>query len=629
MSRKQKKVTLRLILAAVLTALVWLLSAKGLISSWFFLVPYLVIGYDVLWSAARNVVHGQVFDEQFLMTIATLGAFATAEHVEAVAVMLFYQLGELFQSIAVGRSRKSIAALMDIRPDYAVVLRNGEETEVSPEEVELGEVLLIKPGEKIPLDGKVLEGTTAVNTAALTGESLPVDKEPGDTVISGSINLTGVIKMRAESRYEESTVAKILELVENSAEKKAKTEAFITRFARYYTPCVVIGALLLAVLPPLLFGQEWNAWIHRGLIFLVVSCPCALVVSVPMSFFGGIGGASRQGILIKGSNYLETLAKVNTLVFDKTGTLTEGKFAVETVKAVGMTETELLQMAAAAESYSEHPVAESIALAGKLAAEKASAEEKEGAFAELRSRVKEVQELAGKGLRAVIDGKAWCFGNSKLMQQQGISLPEIQEPGTVVHCACDGEYRGYILVSDRIKPDSQKALADLKALGIRETVMLTGDSDVAAKAAGRQLGVDRIYSQLLPAQKVEQVEALLAEGRRVAFVGDGINDAPVLARADVGIAMGAMGSDAAIESADIVLMDDKLSKLPAAIRLARKTMAIVKQNIWFALLVKGVILLLSAFGYANMWMAVFGDVGVMVIAILNAMRILVTKRKEG
>ena len=613
MSRKQKTVLARIIISAVLCVVAGLLPIDGVWKLLAFSVPYLVIGYDVLWGAVRNIIHGQVFDEQFLMAIATLGAFAIEDYPEAAAVMLFYQVGELFQSIAVGKSRKSISALMDICPEYAVVLRDGEEVTVPPEEVGIGEVLIIKPGEKIPLDGEITEGSTTVNTAALTGESLPVDKTVGDRVISGTINLSGVIKVKAQSLYEESTVSKILELVENSAEKKAKAENFITRFARYYTPCVVIGAVLLAVIPPLFFSQEWSMWINRALIFLVVSCPCALVVSVPLSFFGGIGGASRDGILIKGANYLETLSKVDTVVFDKTGTLTKGTFAVNAIHPQNMTEAQLLDIAAAAESYSTHPVGESIVAAHKGHIDK--------------TRIGEVEELAGMGLRAVIDGKTFFVGNGALMDKVGAGWHDCHLAGTVIHIAESSEYLGHIVINDEIKPDSKVAVAGLKELGIKNTVMLTGDTERVAKSVGEEVGVDSVCAKLLPAQKVEKVEELLSQGCKTAFVGDGINDAPVLTRADVGIAMGALGSDAAIESADIVLMDDKPSKLPSAIRISRKTMRIVRQNIVFALAVKAIILVLGAFGIANMWTAVFGDVGVMVIAILNAMRAMSKVKK--
>ena len=614
MTRRQKKTLYRILAAALLTLVAALLPAEGLWKALAFVVPYLVIGCDVLWSALRNIAHGQVFDEKFLMAIATLGAFAIGEYPEAAAVMLFYQIGEFFQSVAVGRSRKSIAALMDIRPDYANVLRHGEEQQVDPEEVAVGETILVKPGEKIPLDGIVLEGSSSVNTAALTGESLPVDKTVGEQVVSGSINLTGLLKIRTESAYAESTVARILELVENSAEKKSRIENFITRFARWYTPLVVVSALLLALIPPLFFHGVWSDWIRRALIFLVVSCPCALVVSVPLSFFGGLGGASRDGILIKGANYMEMLDKVDTMVFDKTGTLTQGRFAVDAIHPAEISEEELLDIAAAAESYSSHPVAESVVKAH------------EGDID--RSRIGEVKELAGMGIQAQVDGRSFYVGNGKLMDQVGAAWHECHLPGTVIHIAEDSRYMGHIVISDQLKPDAAEAIRKLKARGVTETVMLTGDTEKVAKAVAEQLGVDRVYAGLLPAQKVEQVEKLLAEGRRVAFVGDGINDAPVLSRADVGIAMGAMGSDAAIESADIVLMDDKPSRLPLAKKIARRTMRIVHENIVFALAVKFGILFLSAAGLTNMWWAVFGDVGVLILAILNAMRCLLRVKDD-
>ena len=607
MTRRQKKTLLRIVLAGLLLLAAALLPVQGLWKALAYAVPWLIIGYDVLWDALRNILHGQVFDEKFLMALATVGAFAIGEYPEAAAVMLFYQIGEWFQSIAVGRSRKSIAALMDIRPEFAVVLRSGEEQEVAPEEVAVGETILIRPGERVPLDGTVLEGASSLNTAALTGESLPVDVLPGDRVVSGSINLTGLLRVRAESAYENSTVARILELVENSAEKKAKVEGFITRFARWYTPCVVIGALLLALVPPL-FAGNWSGWIHRALIFLVVSCPCALVVSVPLSFFGGIGGASRSGILIKGANDLETLASVDTVAFDKTGTLTRGVFQVDAVHPRELDPAALLDIAAAAESHSTHPVAESIAAA-------------HGGHID-PSRLGHVKELAGLGLEAVVDGDTFYVGNGKLMERVGADWHECHLPGTVVHLSRGAEYLGHIVVNDSLKPDAASAIAALKSLGVKRAVLLTGDRQKVAQAVAEQLGVDQVCAELLPEQKVQEVERLLQSGAKLAFVGDGINDAPVLARADVGIAMGAMGSDAAIESADVVLMDDKPSRLPLAVRIARKTMGIVRQNIAFALGVKFLILILGALGIADMWLAVFGDVGVLILAILNAMRCL-------
>lgn len=608
LTRKQKKMLWRIIAAAVLTVVAALLPLEGLWRGAAFMLPYLIAGYDVLWSAVRNIAHGQIFDEEFLMGIATLGAIGIAEYPEAAGVMIFYQVGELFQSIAVGRSRKSIAALMDIRPESATVIRNGQELSLSPEEVEIGETVIVRPGEKIPLDGTVIEGHSSLDTAALTGESLPVDCAEGDRVISGSINLSGLITMRADSRYCDSTVARILELVENSSEKKARVENFITRFSRVYTPCVVAGAVLLALLPPLLFGQVWSVWLERALIFLMVSCPCALVVSVPMSFFGGIGGASRQGILIKGASYMEVLAKVKTVVMDKTGTLTQGRFQVEAVHPEKVDEGTLLEIAATAESYSNHPVAESIIRAHGRDIDK--------------SRLGEVTELAGMGLSAEVDGKLYYVGNGRLMDKVGANWHECHLSGTVIHVSQQSEYMGHILINDAIKPEAAAAIKELRALGVETTVMLTGDREEIARTVGEKLGIDRVCAGLLPGQKVEQVESLLGEGK-LAFVGDGINDAPVLTRADVGIAMGALGSDAAIESADIVLMDDKLSKLPLAMRIARRTMRIVRQNIVFALGVKAVILLLGALGLADMWIAMFGDVGVMVLAVLNAMRVMI------
>lgn len=605
MSGKQKKKLLRILLAAALTLIAALLPLEGGWRLAAFAIPYLAAGWDVLWDAARNIAHGQLFDEQFLMGIATLGAFAVGEYPEAAGVMIFYQVGELFQSIAVGRSRRSIAALMDIRPDYAVVLREGEALRLSPEEVRAGELILVRPGEKIPLDGEITKGRSSVDAAALTGESLPVDRAEGDQVISGSVNLSGPLEIRVSGSYAESTVARILELVENASEKKARAENFITRFARVYTPCVVAAAALLALVPPLLFQGSWGVWINRALIFLMVSCPCALVVSVPLSFFGGIGGASRQGILIKGAGFMETLAGVKTLVFDKTGTLTQGVFAVEAVHPEAVSEEELLDIAAAAERYSAHPVAESIIQAHGGDIDK--------------SRLGAVEELAGLGLRAELDGRQCFVGNGALMDRVGVVWHECELAGTVVHVAVDGRYMGHIVISDRVKPEAAQALAELKRLGVRSTVMLSGDREQVARAVGERLGLDRVYGGLLPEMKVEKVEALLPEGT-LAFVGDGVNDAPVLARADVGIAMGAMGSDAAIESADIVLMDDRLMKLPLAVKISRRTMAIVRQNIALALGVKAVILALGALGYAGMWAAIFGDVGVMVVAVLNAMR---------
>lgn len=609
MSRKQKKKLIRIIVAAVLLVVISFLSFDNIIMLFLYIVPYLVVGWDVVFSAVRNIIHGQLFDEQFLMALATIGAFGSGEYREAVAVMLFYQIGELFQGIAVGKSRKSIASLMDIRPDSAVVIRDGAEIKVSPEEVQKGETIIVRPGEKIPLDGTVLTGSTTVNTAALTGESLPRDIEEGGKVISGSVNLTGVITVKTESLYAESTVAKILDLVENSSAKKAKTENFITRFAKYYTPCVVAAALALAFIPPLIVGN-FGEWIQRALIFLVVSCPCALVISVPLSFFGGIGGASRKGILVKGSNYMEVLSKVGTVVFDKTGTLTKGSFTVTAIHPEKLSEDELLDVAAAAESYSNHPIAESI-----IAAHKGHIDQ---------SRIGEVKEHAGMGIEAVIDGRNIFAGNGKLMDMAGARWHNCHIDGTVIHISEGSCYLGHIVISDEIKPDSKEALKELKKLGVAKTVMLTGDRKEIAASVGKTLGLDEVHAELLPDGKVKAVESLIKEGRTLAFVGDGINDAPVLARADLGVAMGAMGSDAAIEAADLVLMDDKPSKLPDAIKIARKTMRIVWQNIVFSLIVKAAVLILAALGFANMWLAIFADVGVTVLAILNAMRAMKT-----
>ena len=612
MTHKQKKSLIRILASGALLIAAALIPAEGLLKFAIFLVPYLVIGYDVLWSAIRNILHGQVFDENFLMALATVGAFGVSEYAEAVAVMLFYQVGELFQSIAVGKSRKSIAALMDIKPDHAVVLRCGNEVTVAPEDVQIGETIVVRPGEKIPLDGVITDGATTVNTAALTGESVPRDYEKGDNIISGAVNLSSRIEARVTSAYAESTVARILDLVENASSRKAKAENFITRFARVYTPCVVIAAALLAVVPPLLFRGAWSEWINRALIFLVVSCPCALVISVPLSFFGGIGGASRRGILIKGGNYMETLSEVKTVAFDKTGTLTRGNFVVTAVHPTDMSEAELLDVAALAESYSNHPIAASIvrAHAGHID----------------KSRIGEITELAGRGIRAVIDGKTVYAGNSKLMDEAGAKWHDCStHVGTVIHIAIGDAYCGHIVIADEIKPDAAAAIALLKAAGVTKTVMLTGDVDKVGRSVGDALKIDEIHTSLLPEQKTGVVEKLLETkqpGTALAFVGDGINDAPVLSRADIGIAMGAMGSDAAIEAADVVLMDDKPSKVAEAIEIAVKTMRIVHENIVFALAVKAVVLLLGALGIANMWIAVFADVGVSVIAILNAMRAL-------
>ena len=619
LTRKQKKMLYRIIAAGILLA-----AAAGITHftdlPWWanlliYVVPYVVSGYDVLKTAVVNLLHGQVFDEKFLMMVATVGAFGAGEYPEASAVMLFYQVGELFQSIAVGRSRKSISNLMDIRPDSATVIRDGEEITVSPDEVEVGELIVIRPGEKIPLDGIVEDGTSSVNTAALTGESAPVDVAYSDNVISGTVNLTGVLKVKTTSTFGESTVSKILELVENSSEKKAKVENFITKFARWYTPCVVIAALLLAVIPPVILGigswDVWKTWLVRACVFLVVSCPCALVVSVPLSFFGGIGGAAKEGILIKGANYMETLAEINTVVFDKTGTLTKGIFAVEDIHPNLISTEELLDLAAECESFSSHPVAQSIVRA-------------HGGHIE-KERIGEVKEIAGKGIEAVIDGKRYYCGNGGLMDMCGAEWHDCHLTGTIIHIAQDKEYLGHIVINDEMKEDSASAIAALKNIGVKRLVMLTGDKEKVAANVAEKLGLTEYHAELLPADKVTWVEKLLEQGGKLAFTGDGINDAPVLMRADLGIAMGAMGSDAAIESADVVLMDDKPTGIVKAVLIARKTMRIVKENVFFALFVKAVILVLGAVGIANMWLAVFGDVGVLILAILNAVRAMKTK----
>ena len=633
MTQKQKRTLGRIFLSAALLAAarllptLWLPGALPLVSvshaaqdgsaafslaPWaLYLVPYLLIGWDVLWKAVRNIAHGQIFDENFLMALATVGAFGTGEYAEAVFVMLFYQVGELFQSYAVGKSRKSITALMDIRPDCANVERDGALLQVDPDEVEVGDTIVIKAGERVPLDGVILEGRSTLDTAALTGESLPREAEAGDDVISGCINLSGLLKVRVTKSFEESTVAKILDLVENAAGKKAKAENFITKFARYYTPSVVAAAVLLAVLPPLLGDGDWSKWFHQALVFLVISCPCALVISVPLSFFGGIGGASRAGILVKGGNYLEVLADTQIVVFDKTGTLTKGVFNVTAIHPDQCDEDRLLELAALAESYSDHPISRSL---------------KEACGKEIdNSRVDGVEEIAGQGVKASVDGVEVWVGNDKLMDAAGAAWHPCHRVGTTVHVASQGVYLGHIVISDEVKEDAAQAIAGLKTIGIQKTVMLTGDAQAVGEDVARRLGLDEVHTQLLPADKVDQVEALLRErtGKgKLAFVGDGINDAPVLSRADLGIAMGGLGSDAAIEAADVVLMDDKPSKIAVAIRIARKTLSIVRQNIVFALGVKLLVLVLGAVGRANMWGAVFADVGVSVLAILNAMRAL-------
>ena len=620
MTKKEKTMLVRIAVSAVLLIAAVLVPYEGVWRFLLFFPAYFVIGWYVLWRAVRNIAHGQVFDENFLMALATVGAFCTGffgqgEYPEAVFVMLFYQVGELFQNYAVGRSRKSIAELMDIRPDYANVEREGKLVQVDPEEVAVGDVITVKAGERVPLDGVVLEGTSMVNTSALTGESVPREVRPGDDVISGCVNQSGLLRVRVTKVFGESTVAKILDLVENSSSKKARAESFITKFARYYTPVVVIGAAVLALVPPLFVGN-WAGWIEKALIFLVVSCPCALVISVPLSFFGGIGGASRQGILVKGGNYLEVLANTEMVVFDKTGTLTKGVFNVTAIHPQECAKGSLLEMAALAESYSDHPISRSL---------------KEAYGKEIdESRVGQVEELSGRGVCAQVDGKTVCAGNDKLMDSIGVKWRPCHHVGTIVHVAVDGQYLGHIVISDEVKDDAKQAVSALKAQGVRKTVMLTGDAKTVGEAVARDLGLDEVHTQLLPGAKVAKVEALLKQKSskgKLAFVGDGINDAPVLSRADIGIAMGAMGSDAAIEAADIVLMDDKPSKIALAMQISKRTLRIVRQNIVFALAVKIVVLALTPFGLSNMWEAVFADVGVMVIAILNASRALKAGKK--
>ena len=636
LTKKQRKTAKRIGVALLLFFVIYLIPLDDLLPQpWalyaefvLFLVPYLLAGYDVLLRAVRGVVNGQVFDENFLMAIATVGAFGLVffpdsdpHMAEGAAVMLFYQVGELFQDYAVGKSRRSIAQMMDIAPDHANVQRNGELIQVDPSEVQVGSIIVVKPGERVPLDGQVVSGSSQLDTAALTGESVPRQVGPGEGCISGCVNLTGVIQIKVTKPYDQSTVQRILELVENASEKKARTENFITRFARYYTPVVVIAALLLAVVPPLALGQSWSDWIQRGLIFLVVSCPCALVISVPLSFFGGIGGASRLGILVKGSNYLEALSKVDTVVFDKTGTLTSGSFAVSKIcPAEDVSEGELVEQAALAEYYSDHPIALSVKRAYEDSASGESADE----------RVAAAQEESGHGVRALVDGSEVLVGNAKLMARYGVAFQECDAIGTILHVSRDGAYLGHLIISDVVKPDAKHAIDALHAAGVTRTVMLTGDREEVARSVAAELGLDQHFSQLLPQQKVEHVERLLASksaDRNLAFVGDGINDAPVLMRADVGIAMGALGSDAAIEAADVVLMDDKPSNIARAIGISRKTMRIVWQNIVFAIGVKLLILALAALGVATLWLAVFGDVGVAVIAILNAMRAMRVSRE--
>ena len=622
MNRKQKKMLARILTAAAMLIALKLIPVTGVLQLALYLVAYLVIGYDILKKAWRGILNRQVFDENFLMAVATVGAFALAivsrsgDYVEAIAVMLFYQIGELFQSYAVGKSRRNISALMDIRPDYANIERDGQLEKVDPDEVEIGSVIVVQPGEKVPLDGVILSGASSLNTSALTGESLPRDAKAGDEVISGCINMTGVLRIRTTKAFGESTVSKILELVEDSSSHKSKSENFISKFARVYTPAVCYGALALAVLPPvvrLMLGHpaQWGDWVYRALAFLVISCPCALVISIPLSFFAGIGGASKEGVLIKGSNYLETLSQVKTVVFDKTGTLTQGVFEVSGVHHSEMENEKLLEYAALAECASSHPISKSLQRAYGKAID--------------RDRVRDIQEISGKGVSAVVDGHAVLAGNDKLMALRGIPFIGCHSVGTIIHIAIDGQYAGHIVISDVVKPHAKEAIERLKHAGVEKTVMLTGDSRRVADQVAGALGVDEVHSELLPADKVAQVEKLLAGkgGKdKLAFVGDGINDAPVLSRADIGIAMGAMGSDAAIEAADVVLMDDDPLKIAKAIRISRKCIGIVYQNIVFALAVKFACLALGALGLANMWAAIFADVGVMVLAVLNAIRAL-------
>ncbi len=618
MTRKQKRLLTRIIVAAVLFLCGNLIPLPEWVEMGVFLICYAVAGWNIVWKAITNILHGQVFDENFLMTIATVGALILGEHSEGVAVMLFYQVGEWFQSYAVSKSRKSITSLMDIRPDYANVERDGKLIQVDPDEVKIGDTIIVKPGERVPLDGKIIKGVSALDTSALTGESMPREVEPGMDVISGCINQTGILTIETTKEFGESTVAKILDLVENASDKKGRTENFISRFARYYTPIVVFAALALAILPPLFLQQSFSIWIYRALTFLVISCPCALVISIPLSFFGGIGGSSKIGVLVKGSNYLESLAHAEVVVFDKTGTLTKGSFAVSEIHAVDVKDSQLLEMAAYAEDYSNHPISLSIKAAyGKKID---------------NSRITDVQEIAGHGVQTVIDGKKILAGNAKLMEREHIKYAPSSSVGTVVYLACDGTYAGCIVIEDEIKSDAAAAIKNLKSSGIRRTVMLTGDADAVGKKVAGRLGLDQAYTELLPADKVDRVEDLLkekSEKGKLVFVGDGINDAPVLARADVGIAMGGLGSDAAIEAADVVLMTDEPSKIAAVMKIARKTIRIANQNIVFALGVKFLVLILGALGKANMWAAVFADVGVSIIAILNAIRAMRVKHLDS
>ena len=619
MNKKQKKMLIRIIIAAVLIVVFSLLPAEGYLRFVLFMIPYLVIGYDILKKAFKGILNKQVFDENFLMAVATVGAILLGDYSEGVAVMLFYQIGELFQSYAVGKSRRNISELMDIRPDYANIEKDGTLEQVDPDEVEIGTIIVVQPGEKVPIDGVITEGTSTLNTSALTGESLPRDAKAGDEVISGCINMTGLLKIRTTKEFGESTVSRILELVENSSSRKSKSENFISKFAKYYTPAVCYGALALAFIPPivlLIMGKPamWGDWIYRALTFLVISCPCALVISIPLSFFAGIGGASNQGILVKGSNYLETLAQTKYVVFDKTGTMTQGVFEVSGIHHNKMPDEKLLEYAALAECSSSHPISKSLQKAYGKPID--------------RNRVTDIEEISGNGVIAKVDGISVAAGNTKLMNRLGIAYQDCHHVGTVVHMAIDGKYAGHILISDIIKPHAKEAIAELKKAGISKTVMLTGDSKRVADQVAEELGIQEVYSELLPADKVSRVEELLnqkSEKDKLAFVGDGINDAPVLSRADIGIAMGALGSDAAIEAADIVLMDDDPLKISKAIKIARKCIRIVYENIYFAIGIKILCLILGALGIANMWVAIFADVGVMILAVLNAIRTLFVK----
>ena len=619
MNKKQKKMLIRIIVAAVLIVLFSKLPIDGYVRFGLFMIPYLVIGYDILQKAFKGIRNKQVFDENFLMAVATVGAILLGDYSEGVAVMLFYQIGELFQSYAVGKSRRNISELMDIRPDYANIEVDGKLEQIDPDEVEIGTVIVVQPGEKVPIDGVIIDGVSILNTSALTGESLPRDAKAGDEVISGCINMTGVLKIRTIREFGESTVSKILELVVNSSSRKSKSENFISKFAKYYTPVVCYGALALAFIPPivlLIMGKPamWGDWIYRALTFLVISCPCALVISIPLSFFAGIGGASNQGVLVKGSNYLETLAQTSYVVFDKTGTMTQGVFEVSGVHHNEISDEKLLEYAALAECSSSHPISKSLQKAYGKPID--------------RNRVTDIEEISGNGVTAKVDGISVAAGNAKLMKRLGISYQECHHVGTVIHMAVDGKYEGHILISDILKPHAKEAIAELKKAGIKKTVMLTGDSKRVADQVAKELGIGEVYSELLPADKVSKVEELLhqkSEKEKLAFVGDGINDAPVLSRADIGIAMGALGSDAAIEAADIVLMDDDPLKISKAIKIARKCIHIVYENIYFAIGIKILCLILGALGIANMWMAIFADVGVMIIAVLNAIRTLFVK----